>query len=391
MKQIEKIDLLNRVFTPSQPIKQQDLFFGRNIQLRKVVEAINEYGQHAILYGERGVGKTSLANVMLTSFTNIYPVKVTCNRTDNFTSLWKKLFDRVEFSKTIEGIGFTPQQHKIITNIGTSLKNIATLTPTDIENIILKLSNMKFLFIFDEFDNISQENIKEQFADLLKSLSDNVQNVTILLVGIAENIEELIGSHNSLERCIKQIKMPRMSNDEALGIIENGERILEIKIDDDVKNTILELSSGFPHYIHLLCKFGMQEVILNDKSNFSYAYLNIALKKGVENSNEQLRLSYQKATLDCRRESKWLEVLHACALCPGDTFNCFSLQDITVIYNKKTGKSVKGNYISYNIKHLCESDRGNILTKVGKGINTKYRFVNPMMRAFIKMKIQSGK
>jgi len=90
MTQEEKMQILNWGFTPTSPIKKEEFFRGRINQLNKICEAINQEGQHAILFGERGVGKTSLANIMTDSLTNIYPIKVTCNRTDNFITLWKQ-------------------------------------------------------------------------------------------------------------------------------------------------------------------------------------------------------------------------------------------------------------------------------------------------------------
>jgi ABC-type transport system involved in cytochrome bd biosynthesis fused ATPase/permease subunit len=60
----DRINLIDTVFTPAAPIRTRDLFFGRMDQLKRVVETINEPGQHAALYGERGVGKTSLANII---------------------------------------------------------------------------------------------------------------------------------------------------------------------------------------------------------------------------------------------------------------------------------------------------------------------------------------
>ena len=47
------------IFTPHQPIVSQDLFFGRSKSVSKLIENINTPGQHAILYGDRGVGKSS--------------------------------------------------------------------------------------------------------------------------------------------------------------------------------------------------------------------------------------------------------------------------------------------------------------------------------------------
>jgi Holliday junction resolvasome RuvABC ATP-dependent DNA helicase subunit len=52
------------VFSPAAPIREKDVFAGRRDQLRMVIDAINQQGQHALIYGERGVGKTALANVV---------------------------------------------------------------------------------------------------------------------------------------------------------------------------------------------------------------------------------------------------------------------------------------------------------------------------------------
>ncbi len=58
---VEKVDL---VFTPATPIQTDTLFAGRASQVDKVYTTLLEAGRHAVLYGERGVGKTSLANIV---------------------------------------------------------------------------------------------------------------------------------------------------------------------------------------------------------------------------------------------------------------------------------------------------------------------------------------
>ena len=47
-----------QVFTPGAPISERALFSGRLNQIRKVLDTISQTGYHAVLYGERGVGKT---------------------------------------------------------------------------------------------------------------------------------------------------------------------------------------------------------------------------------------------------------------------------------------------------------------------------------------------
>jgi Cdc6-like AAA superfamily ATPase len=390
MDKKSKLVLLNQVFSPSTPIQEKDFFFGRMSQLEKIIEAINEKGQHAILYGERGVGKTSLANTMNKSFTNVFPVKVTCDRKDSFKSLWESAFEKIQFSKTTSGIGFNAEK---MTEIVDMEEHITTIQNLKTNHIITLLNSFgedfKLMFIFDEFDNINNEKTRASFADLIKSLSDNNINTTIILVGIADNIESLIGNHQSLERCLKQVKLPRMGKDECEEIIDNGIKKLGLKIDKSVREKIIEFSSGFPHYVHLLCKYGCRELINNERITFSEAYLTIAINKGIDNTSEQLRISYRKAILSSNSSEKWKFLLHACANCNLDEFNSFSISDIVKKYNSLTKSNSKNNNLNYNLNKLATESRGEILAKLGKGMSTRYTFKNPMMRAFIKLKMNS--
>jgi MoxR-like ATPase len=54
---------IRRIFTPYEPISSIDLFFGRLDEVQRIINSILTPGQHAVLFGERGVGKSSLANV----------------------------------------------------------------------------------------------------------------------------------------------------------------------------------------------------------------------------------------------------------------------------------------------------------------------------------------
>lgn len=373
------------------PIKKEEFFRGRITQLEKICNAINEEGQHAILFGERGVGKTSLANIMTDSITNVYPIKVTCNRSDNFRTLWKQAFRDVQFSTTTKGIGFNPEDKQSIINLGTSLDEKSNTFASDVIRLINQFATSKFLFIFDEFDNITDKETRRTFADAIKAFSDNNTNTTVVLVGIADDVETLIGNHLSLERCLKQIRMPRMSSEESREIIDKGLKTLQIEISPLLRDKIVGFSSGFPHYIHLLCKFGCEQIIEEDRNEFTDIDLDIAINKGIENTNEQLKSAYRKAIIGLSTTNKWKDVLFSCAKADLDEFNCFSISSILAAYSKQTGKTVKGNSIAYNLNQLCYKERGMILEKIDTGLNTRYRFSNPMMMAYIKLMItQNG-
>ena len=70
-------------------------------------------------------------------------------------------------------------------------------------------------------------------ADTIKTLSDFSIPATVVLIGVADSVDELIGQHQSIERAIIQIPMPRMSKEEIEQIAINGLERLKLKIADE--------------------------------------------------------------------------------------------------------------------------------------------------------------
>lgn len=379
----EKQQMLDKAFSPTKPIREKDFFFGRLEQLEKIVSAINEVGRHAILYGERGVGKTSLANIMCRSISDIYPVKVTCSRNDSFKSIWLNVFQQIKLTTKTDSVGFLSEIRAKINSLEGVIANKSMVGPTDIINSLQGFQDQHFLFVFDEFDTINNNRTRSAFSDLIKSLSDNIDNITIVIVGISDNVENLIENHQSLERCLIQIKMPRMSNEEIEQIVIRGFLFLDITIQDDTLKKIVDFSSGFPHYAHLLCKYCAFTVMNEERVVVTNSDLKRAINLGVENTSEQLRTAYRKAIMSSVENSQWKDVLFACATSKCDEFDCFSTTEVTENYRSIANK--RNGSIIYNLGRFCREERGNILEKIGIGRNFKYRFVNPMMKAFIKL------
>src|ERR1051325_3983073 len=96
-----RLAMLGEVFRSSAPIDDQELFAGRNHELFSVIEAMQSAGQHAVIYGERGVGKTSLARVAMKvaeAQSNPLAVRVNCDGNDSYDTLWIKVLDEIEIS-----------------------------------------------------------------------------------------------------------------------------------------------------------------------------------------------------------------------------------------------------------------------------------------------------
>jgi len=385
-----KLRQLNEVFTPAAPIMTRDLFFGRLDQLNRVVETITERGQHAILYGDRGVGKTSLANILHQALQGLVVTKVTCNRTEDFRAIWNKIFKRITIMAKSQGAGFTAEEVKKAIQLNFFLPEEQNVDSTDIL-ATLEFLTTPILLIFDEFDSVKDPDTRTRFADTIKALSDNAPNVTLLLVGVAQNVTDLIGMHPSTERCLRQILLPRMSADELGLIIDNGMKSLGSSIDPFVRLDIIEFSHGFPHYTHLLSKYAVKSALTSGTLDVTRHHFDLSIDEALANVSESIRDLYQRATTSGHKGALYQHVLHACALAKEDEHGAFRATDLLKPMRLVTGKPYPVSSYGFHLSQLCSDERGPVLEQVGRGKMHLYKFRHPLIRAYVRIRLyQAG-
>ena len=82
------------VFTPHTPINQENLFRGRIPEVQQILSTLNTPGQHVLLFGDRGVGKSSLANIASSKLINIAGKELVikrCSKSDSFTTIFENI------------------------------------------------------------------------------------------------------------------------------------------------------------------------------------------------------------------------------------------------------------------------------------------------------------
>ena len=361
-----------QVFTPSAPIDNQNLFAGRVNQLNRIIGAVSQRGQHAILFGERGVGKTSLANVLLKilrgSQDHLKSVIVNCDTGDRFDQLWCKIFLEIENIQTLDF-----EHHQV-----------------NPEFIRLRLQRQVIgsaIIIVDEMDRLNRDpDFTALMADTIKTLSDHSTNVTLILVGVANSVEELIAEHLSIERALIQIQMPRMSSDELTEILSKGLQQLSMTMDQDVIEFIVFLSQGLPNYVHLLAFHASQSAIRENESNVNVNHLNKAIRQACENAQHSIMSTYSTSIFSSRQETIYPKVLLACALAKKDETGCFRAVDVREPLSGILGKEyTTTSAFNRHLNQFCEESRGKILEKKGVERHYRFRFINAMMPPYIIM------
>lgn len=380
---------VNSAFSPSTPISEKDLFIGRIELIQSLIDAIVEPGQHAVLYGLRGVGKTSLANVIHQWLGDkvLFTQRVNCNRQDTFRSLWTKMFDSIKYGVKHPTAGFLAKPEvKLRTLAETLPKDQSDLNPSVVAKVLVSM-NAFMLLIFDEFDTVTDADSRAAFADLLKELSDSAAYPTVLIVGIGKTVTDLVGNHPSVERCMKQIQMSPMSEDELEGIIDKGLTLLEMSIPAKLKSRVVSLSMGFPHYTHLLAKSATKNAIQRQSLSVADQDLELAISGAIRDANHTIKELFRKAVMSSKKNTQFKRVLFACAAAQRDLENPFKTADVVDVYSRLFGDGVRirDQAFTYHIGKFCSEERGPILEKIGRGKVIGYRFISPLVMAYVRL------
>src|SRR3712207_351904 len=94
-----KLPVLKRVFSTA-PVESETLFVGREVQLAACVGLLGQRGAHGLIYGPRGIGKTSLANIVRARLRRD-SAKVNCVTDETGYTLWRKVFDGIVIESTL--------------------------------------------------------------------------------------------------------------------------------------------------------------------------------------------------------------------------------------------------------------------------------------------------
>lgn len=356
------------LFKPKTPVDDDKLFAGRLRQISDILDAVYEEGGHAVIFGERGVGKTSLAKIVEKKIAPIISslkvTNVSCGKADTFYAIWGNAFN-----------DYSVGQDDVTTHFRKKKNAYA------IYNALNDLDRSVYhLFIFDEFDRIQDKETLFLMADLIKHYSNNPINITIIVVGVGDTLVDLFGSHESIARCCSQIKMPRMSENELKEILRDRIPALGFSIANYVESNIVKLSQGLPGYVHLLGQLSLKSAISRRSLKIEREDFQAALSDALDKADYLTRQDYHKATSSPRKDNKYKEVMLACALAKSNELGYFYAGSVREPYSLIRKKPMDITNYSTNLNNLCLAERGPALVKSGKKKSYQYRFSNPLLQ-----------
>jgi hypothetical protein len=370
-------DEVMSLFTPGSPIDEVTLFAGRQTQIQKIRDTVVSKGRHAVLFGERGVGKTSLASIFYLGFPKTRPVVyvyVQCGSADTYQDIWMRALRRMIFH--IDDKEF----------IAADLIR-GKVTPDELEVVLANFTSVHLpVIVFDEYDRIKDTETRVIMSETIKHLSNSPTHCTIILVGVADNVTDIISEHQSISRALVQIRMPRMHPDELKEIVTSRLRATPLTITDDALWRISYLASGLPFYAHALGQAASLTAIKHRKTQITEEMVNASIDDCFDDLDQTLIDAYVKAITETRKGNIFKHVLAACSLAEQDELGRFSAASLEGPIFDIMGRAMKAPAFSFHLNELCNPERGSILAKTGSRSHYRFRFVQPMIQPFITMK-----
>lgn len=395
-----------QVFQPRTPISTRELFAGRWDQLEAVADAVVQTGLHAVIYGERGVGKTSLANVIRpvlhafavpegvrgeaesTQKTPRLVVKVNAHQKDTFADVWRRALDQITLTAERPVLGFhrsAVEQESIPLRRAWNVSEVPGID--DVRRVFSGLAGS--VFIIDEFDRMDSDAVGP-FTDLIKALSDYLTPVTVVIVGVADTVDDLIEGHESIGRALVQIHMPRMTHPELREILTKAEEQLPVRFQTSAAHRIVRMSLGLPHYTHLIGLSAVRKACERRSAEITPDDVTAALSSATQKAEQSLIAEFSKATRSAHRDALYADVLLACAITAStETDELGYFQASSVVQPLQMILPERRVDISTFNRHLadfCDEKRGSVLQRTGQERAYRYRFRDPLVPPYAIMK-----
>ena len=386
---------------------------GRSEELEKCIHHLRYGGAAPFIYGNRGIGKTSLAfsSAQVVCKSDREPIYIACSPGMNFVSLLREVL--IELSNLVKSLGLLK---KISTKVEATLSASpalkftweaaqSTVPAVDGASGVVRLIRdfdrllgqdaSATVIILDELENIDHSS-KGDAAYFVKQIGDQEVRLRFVYVGIAENIQQIIGEHRSSPRYLHEIQLKPLASQYIMDIAREAAEAVSVEIPVSLLYRISIISDGYPHFSHLMALHILTRCVIHGSAVVTKEMYSDGLKEAVKGSLEELAAIYEKATL--RRDRAFERVLWTMAesdlvdqrievIVARYIDNCRALH-----WERENEETIQGV-----ISKLRQEAYGSIIRNVtqkkageGKKVYGHVRFAESLMCAYVRLRAEES-
>lgn len=395
---------LSQVVNAATPIRSIQHLKGREQQLQEIERALYAIGRHIFIYGDRGVGKSSLAATAAYQYQSpdAEPIFVSGSPDDTFQSvianiavqaLGRSKFEnrknQESLSMEFRGLKWTTGYEISTTDLEAQIKSIGDAT--ELLKQVAQKHSQKPSVVLDEFDTISDSGERAKFASLLKQLGDQSIGIKFFITGIGESCEELLGAHQSAHRQLATIELPRLGWEGRREIVEDAALAFDLELNNDVNWRIALISDGYPYYVHLLIEKMLWAAFdsESEEPELGWSEFNAGLRLAIRETNAELRQPYEKAVL--QQPSEFESIVWSTA----DGDDLFRPLDSMFMSYQRIVSVRKGQFevdrprYTKLVRKLKDISHGSILKPIA-GRQGWYEYKEKMIRGYVRMQAEAN-
>ncbi|ANF87727.1 DNA-binding protein [Pseudomonas antarctica] len=395
---------VHRHVRPSEPIDTIQLLKGRQEELDEIRRALFAKGRHIFIYGDRGIGKSSLAQTAAYQYQSADAsiIQIGCTKTSTFLEIMESIARNLIDSLDSVEIQTKASLNLKIVNLETTYKTSSKPETPKVSNMdqaldvisdVREIHSDKPIIVIDEFDAIAIQEERFKFAEFLKKMGDSGIYVPIIFSGIATSLDDLLGGHLSSIRQLKPIQLSPISWDSRWDILVEALEAFDIDFDEEIKYRVAGISDGFPYYVHLITEHLLWAVYDDPETNCkaSSRHYMTALENAVKDIQEHIRKPYDKATL--RHSQDFHHIIWAAAESDNLHRNIDSmyssyeriLRDLSKKEHSEKLSPIDRKKFSQRLSTLTKESHGSVLRKMNENRNGWYQFSENMLRGFVRL------
>src|SRR3954466_3215983 len=179
------VQRLHSLVSPSEPIRSLERLHGRGKQLTMVERALYAPGRHVFIYGDRGVGKSSLAATAANQYQSSSAKYLDVSGSPDATlpSIIASIANQALHASAtrtstrkesreldLKWLKISKIDDSAMKDLKESIRSVG-----DAVEVLREIVDMQFekpIVVIDEFDRIASKEQRGLFADLLKHLGD---------------------------------------------------------------------------------------------------------------------------------------------------------------------------------------------------------------------------
>jgi hypothetical protein len=397
------------VFSPNRiPVKEHQAYAAR-VDAEAALKRAVSRSQVPVIYGEFGVGKTTLAKrYFLTAEQMGRFVHILSPSGKNLDDLVRVALEKLHYSVEVGGDARTTRTDEAGVDVGvftplrarftgrrerqeTIRTELLVRSPTD-QGFLEIMADREMVLVIDEMHKAS-DGFRLQLAELIKATINLGRGFPIIVVlGTALDASRLVAHDEGIDRLIAEVEVRPMTDEEAKTVVRDGMSKLAIEIADERVARVVSTAAGAPALLQEICLDVAESSLADERRVVESRDIDAAIKLFLFHRQRRLTAKYVAAIENTGSRRYRKLILRAMAESPHDFVTMDELTNRVSGYLGMTGdldERVPSNALSGPLRELKEPERGAILTDVERptGVGRLHNltaFNDPKMKAFIR-------